>query len=164
MPTPDDFNEIEAMLGGLPVREPSQMLDARVASTLDKQTRSTLPWLATAAAVLIAASVTLVILFNPAPPAPDTDTPVADGSDTQPDDAPGNTPPILTVGNPTEALNLTWTRDIAEETRYTPTGEPYRAVVREAVHHRAWVDTKTGETSQIHVPHEELIVVKQSTF
>jgi hypothetical protein len=164
MPTPDDFNEIESMLADLPVREPSQMLDARVAATIDKKTRSTLPWLGIAAAVLIAGAVTLVILFSPAPPAPGANPPVADGSEALPNNAPGDAPPILTVSNPTEALNLTWTRDVAEETRYTPTGEPYRAVVREAVDHKAWIDTETGETGQLCVPREELIVVKQTTF
>ena len=164
MSTPDDFNEIESMLADLPVREPSQVLDVRVASALNKRTRPALPWLAVAAAALLVAGVTLAIVFNPTTPAPDSSPPVADGSEVQPDDSPGSTPPIRVVSNPTKALNLTWTRDVVEETRYTPTGEPYRAVVREAVDHKAWIDTETGETSQIRVPREELLVVKQTTF
>lgn len=165
MSTPDEFNEIESMLGGLPMREPSQVLDARVASTLNKQTQSALPRLAIAAAVLLIVAVTLAILFNPAPPSPDANPPVANDSSTQPIEPTADaTPPILMASNPAQALDLTWSRDVIEETRYTPAGVPYRAVVREAVDHKAWIDTETGEASQIRIPREELIVVKQTTF
>jgi len=160
MSRPDDFNEIENMLADLPTRKPSAMLDHRVDSTLRTSPRPVLPWLAIAAAVLIAGAVTLVIVFNPATPTPDTGPPVAHDPDTPPAD----TAPMLTVSNPTEALKLTWTRDVVEETRYTPAGEPYRAVVREAVDHRAWADHESGETGSLCVPREELIVVKQTTF
>lgn len=164
MSTHDNFNEIESMMATLPAREPSQVLDARIASTLDNQTRTTLPWLAIAAAVLIAGAVTLVILLNPSTLTPEAHPPVAFDRGTVPEDSAGNAPPTLTISNPTETLDLTWTRDIVEETRYTPAGEPYRAVVREAVDHKAWINTKTGETSQFRVPREELIIIKQTTF
>ena len=71
MSTPDDFNEIEEMLAELPVREPSEMLDHRVQATLQTQTRAAFPWLAIAAAILIAGAVTLSIVFNSVPPAAD---------------------------------------------------------------------------------------------
>lgn len=161
MSKPDDFDEIEALLAGLPMREPSQMLDARVASTLKESTRAKLPWLAIAAALLLTGAVTLAIVFTPVPTVP---PPIAGGPSSQPNDAPGSAPSILRVSSPTESLNMTWTRDVAEETRYTTTGQPYRAVVREAVDHKAWIDTETGETGQLRVPREELIVVKQTTF
>ena len=165
MSAPDEFNEIESMLGDLPVREPSQVLDARVASTLDKQTRSALPWLAIAAAVLLISALTLAILFNPAPPSPDANPPVAHDSTAPPvEPTPDTAPPILMASNPAQALDLTWSRDVVEETRYTPAGEPYRAVIREAVDHQAWTNPATGESGHLCLPREEIIVVKQSPF
>ena len=160
MPTPEDFNELDEMLANLPVREPSQMLDARVASTLQATPRSRLPWLAIAAAVLLVGAVTLAIVFNPATSTLDTNPPITALPPDQPDDGPA----ILPVSASAEPVNLVWTRDVAEEVRYTPTGKPYRAVIREAVDHQYWTDPDTGAVLQSYTPREELIVIKQMTF
>lgn len=184
MPTPERDHELEQLLAELPAREPSQMLDERIATTLyqDQSVPSVpgragptevrrparaawlMPMTAVAAAVVIFGLAVWALFLNPAPLRPETNPPVAHDSETLPDGPSSDAPAILIVSNPAEALDLTWTRDVVEETRYTPAGEPYRAVVREAVDHKAWIDTQSGETRQLRVPREELIVVKQMTF
>ncbi|MEO0474750.1 MAG: hypothetical protein AAF085_02095 [Planctomycetota bacterium] len=170
MSTHDDFNELEDMLADLPVREPSQMLDARVASTMNASaptpSTSRPPWLAIAAAVLLVASVTVLVstLLNPKSDI-DMGTGTRLGFDIPEHTNEADTAPTIQLAtNQPEAVNLTWSRDVVDETRYTPAGEPYRAVVREAVDHKAWTDHETGESGQLCVPREELIVVKQTTF
>lgn len=164
MSRPDDFNEIENMLADLPTREPSAMLDHRIDSTLRTSPRPVLPWLAIAAAVLIACGLTIAVVLGPGSSTPGTDPHIAHQPDGSPDALSNEGPTIHAVNAPVDTLNLLWTRDVAEETRYTPAGEPYRAVVREALDHRAWADPETGESGHLCVPREELIVVKQSTF
>ena len=160
MSTHDDFNELEEMLGELPLREPSQMLDVRVASTLKTTTRATLPWLAIAAAVLLVGGVTIAIVFSSASPSHNIDLPIT----ALPPDQPDNGPAIVSANALTEPVNLVWTRDVAEEVRYTPAGKPYRAVVRQSVDHRVWFDPETGVTKQITTPREELYIVEQPVY
>lgn len=172
MSKPDDFNELEQMLADLPMRQPSQMLDQRIAATLGdaveetsrghriRRYASVWSW---AAAVVIAASVVAVVLLllNQAP----SDTgPIAEGNseggfaltpDTTPETA--NQPTI-------QPINLVWSRDANEQLRYTPAGKPYRAVVRQTIDQRVWVDPDTGATMQTTTPREELYIVEQPVY
>ncbi|MEM6257331.1 MAG: hypothetical protein AAGI37_03335 [Planctomycetota bacterium] len=166
----DDFNELEGLLADLPVREPSQMLDTRVASTLDAATptpsRSKLPWLAIAAAVLLVGSVTLLVttLINPK-----SDIDLVTGTRLEfdvpePSDQANAGPTIQLATNQPETVNLTWSRDIAEEVRYTPSGRPYRAVVEQTFDHRIWIDPETGTTLQQTTPSETLYITEQPVY
>lgn len=177
MSKPDEFDELQSMLADLPTREPSPMLDARIASTLQLRTGSAEPRAnralvlrvaAIAALVLIAAAVTIALLL-PHPDGPEraADPDRADvealaerheAADTTP------TNPIVPAAYRPEPSHLTWTRDLAEQSRYTPSGQPYRAIIRDAVDQRTWYEPETGVTRQLSLPRQELIVVKQTTF
>ena len=168
---PPERDELEELLTGLPVREPSRMLDERVAASLTMRQR--VPWapLAVAAGLLIIGAVTLAVVFGPVAQEPGGSPAVAQEPAVKPDNTPDNTPddpsdgPTLQpVGNKPKTVNLVWKRDLSEEMRYTSTGQPYRAIVREAVDHKAWHDPETGVTRQLCIPREELIVVKQMVF
>lgn len=87
---------------------------------------------------------------TPTPPRPPQETLHAD----LPPDLPPAVDPAL----------VTWTRDLGEQLRYAPSGQPYRAVLREVVDRHTWVDPDTGATQEINIPREELILCKQSLF
>lgn len=170
MSTPDGFNDLEELLKGLPVREPSRMLDERVASALrvqsNKPKAAAYGW-AIAAAVLLVGGVVLTIVLGPGSTTPSDGIDLVTGTQLNfdpPDNPSSEGPAIVEASHPVDSVNLTWTRDVVEQTRYTPTGEPYRAIVREAVDHKAWSNPESGETGYLQVPREELIVVKQSIF
>ncbi|MEM9345548.1 MAG: hypothetical protein AAGB26_02910 [Planctomycetota bacterium] len=168
MSTPEGFNELENMLVDLPVREPSQILDARVASTLDaaKPPASRLPWLATAAAILLVGSVTVLL---------STLTSTEDGIDLgtgtrlefdvpEQSNQANDSPTIQLANNQPETVNLTWSRDVAEVVRYAPSGRPYRAVVEQTLDHRIWIDPETGTTLQQTTPSETLYIAEQPVY
>ncbi len=172
MSKPEDFNEIEQLLTNLPVREPSQMLDERVTATLrHEQSALAAPGLsqhsvwrltAIAAAVALAGGVALLLLLRDLPPAPDANSRLAQPP-TQPD-ADHSRAPVLASSHNTGPVHLVWSRDVAEQTRLTPSGRPYRAVVRHTIDQRVWIDPETGATVQTTTPREELYIVEQPVF
>ena len=172
---PSEYDELEQLIAGLPKRQPSQMLDNRIEATLREANHEATPqssqvlWLracAVAATVTIAGLIAWAVFFHTTPPSTETTSRLVekqrDPSTVTPSE--NGTPSILTTGNYTEPYDLTWSRDIGEQQRYTPSGKPYRAVVRETVQQRAWHNPETGETLQFNVPSRELVVIKQSTF
>ena len=170
MSTPDGFNDLEELLKGLPVREPSRMLDERVASALrvqsNKPKAAAYGW-AIAAAVLLVGGVVLTIVLGPGSTTPSDGIDLVTGTQLNfdpPDNPSSEGPAIVEASHPVDSVNLTWTRDIADDNRYTPEGEPYRAVVREVIDQRAWVNPETGEHGVLCLPHEEVVVIKQSPF
>ena len=175
----DDFNEIEQLLNDLPVREPSRMLDERIAATLGQEQSALATsrrchaakwrYAAAAAAVVIAGCVGTLLLVRGLPttqqasPELAQPTPPPDQTPAQPDEVP-QTPPVVVNANHDKPVHLVWTRDLGEQTRYTDTGRPYRAVVRQTIDQRVWVDPETGETVQITTPREELYIAKRPVY
>ncbi|MFN3167967.1 MAG: hypothetical protein ACE37H_12985 [Phycisphaeraceae bacterium] len=179
MSKPDERDDLQSMLADLPTREPSPMLDARIASTLEERTGSAGPranralvlrGAAIAALVVVAAAVAVSIALLP--PTPDGPERAADpdradlGALAERPEAADTTPadPIVATTDRPEPTHLTWTRDLGEQSRYTPSGQPYRAMIRDTVDQRTWYEPDTGVTRQLSLPTQELIVVKQTTF
>ena len=177
----DPHDEFEAMIGDLPMREPSRMLDERIAQTLHNEPAlaghaAPIRWRYVAALVSAAAGIALgaVLLIDAYThePLPDTTPRLVQedelpGETVDPDNPPSVAPTDQTPTDPAPAIepvHLTWTRDLAQQTRHTPSGRPYQAVVREVVDQRTWHDPETGQTLQVNTPRQEMIVVSQMTF
>lgn len=173
MSTPDDFNELEAMLGDLPMRQPSQMLDERVAATLSSSSangaghaqvtrRRALAW-ASAAAVILVAGVVAAVMLVLSHAHPDTGPIAEDNAEES-----MAMSPDVNQADPTmpaiQPVNLVWSRDASDQLRYTPSGKPYRAVVRELIDQRVWVDPDTGAAMQATTPRQALYIVEQPVY
>lgn len=63
-----------------------------------------------------------------------------------------------------EPVQLNWTRDLDAGTLTAENTQPVRAVRRQDVEQRVWVDPERGVTVQVTRPRERLMVVKQPTF
>lgn len=63
-----------------------------------------------------------------------------------------------------QPVELRWSRDLDQGLLTSATGQPVRAIRRQDVEQRVWVDTERGITVQITRPTERLVVVKQPTF
>lgn len=173
---PEQPDSLEAMLNNLPKREPSQMLDERVAATLKRTVdepqaipSARVRFLRSAVvAAMVLFTATLAVVFLPRLVG-QSGTEVAPG-DTGSNDHAARLPEhplgpsIAPVAYHPEPIELTWARDVSRQTRYTPTGRPYQALVRELVEQQTWYEPDTGKTMQISVPREELIVTRQMTF
>lgn len=131
-------------------------------------------WLSvlTAAAVLaLLAALGLSLYLNrgPAPTGPDlvdqrpgpADESVAAGD---PDTAP--TPAVTNAGYhfTEQPVQLHWSRDLDAGLLTAENAQPVRAIRRQDVEQRVWVDTERGVTVQYTRPRERLVVVKQPTF
>lgn len=173
MSRPDDFNELESLLRELPMRQPSQMLGQRVSVALSDAAeelaarpggirRHALIW-ASAAAMVIAASSVTVLMLSRSQPHPDTGPIAQDNRHEQmaltlgPNSASKNQPVI-------QPINLVWSRDTSDQLLYTPSGKPYRSVVRQTIDQRVWIDPDTGARMQVTKPREELYVVEQPVY
>ncbi len=167
MSEPDELADVEQLLADLPTREPSQLLDHRIATTLSARRRSLGPRLAVAAAVLITSGLGLAaVLKQP------TQQPDVDGTLTQDQGQADNPAMVESQAHQVEPgprfdiapVALTWSRDIVDQPRTAPNGRPYRAVVRESVDQRVWIDPETGATFEITTPRRALYVVEQPVY
>jgi len=77
-----------------------------------------------------------------------------------------NAPEVVRAGYnfQEEPVQLYWTRDLDAGTLTAENTQPVRAVRRQDVEQRVWVDPERGVTVQVTRPRERLMVVKQPTF
>lgn len=186
--TSSEQRELEAMLGGLEVREPSAGLDARVASVLAEPVEVEQPvgsaaapatpaplarlgpavGLALAAAVALAAG--LGIAFYPAGPDAPSNTATADipaatpdaGPTTGPTSGPAVTPVAYNFNNP--PVNLRWSRDYDRGTLTTDDGRRYRAYLRETIDQSTYIDPDTNASVQYTQPRQEWVIVPVAAY
>lgn len=63
-----------------------------------------------------------------------------------------------------QPVQLNWTRDLDAGTLTAADTQPVRAVRRQDVEQRVWVDPERGVTLQVTRPRERLVLVRQPTF
>ena len=133
--------------------------------------------LAAAAVVALLTAVGLTAYFQPGQTAPSPDGPgvvEVEPDPVIPQVGPGGTdaqdttqpPGIVRAGYnfQEEPVQLHWTRDLDAGTLTAADTQPVRAVRRQDVEQRVWVDAERGVTVQVTRPRERLMVVKQPTF
>lgn len=178
--SPTEQRELEAILGGLTLRDPSAELDVKIAETLsapaaavatiqDTAPLARIGWpkaVAIAAAIGVAAAVGIALL--PTGPNGPVTAPADRASLESPGDSPS--PATLTAVVPAayrfdpEPINLTWSRDLDRGTLKTESGKQYRTYLREAVDQRVYTDPVNQATMQVNTPRTEWIVEYQPTF
>ncbi len=127
-------------------------------------------WLTVAAVLALLAALGLSVLL-PRHTTPDGPSLVDQrpGPTETPDrlaDTPDAGPSVTHVGHrfTEQPVELRWSRDLDQGLLTSAEGQPVRAIRRQDVEQRVWVDTQRGITVQITRPTERLVVVKQPTF
>jgi hypothetical protein len=152
-------NDLEQLLRGLPRRQPSAQLDARILASVRggparvPVQRYRVWWMAVAASVAIMIGVEIVrersLQMKPQPQKSVVATTV--------------NAPTASFESPME-LETTVSRTIDDGIVDVEDGVPYRQIRRETVKDYWIVDPSTGAKARVRVPSEQVLVCREETF
>ncbi|MBL7140835.1 MAG: hypothetical protein ISS74_08005 [Planctomycetes bacterium] len=161
--------DIEILLGQMPLRRPPASLDARVLRRLERPRQVVIPW-AVAASAVAAAAVAILCAVLGGGDAPDAGAPAA------PPVAQADLlaePPAVPEAGPwadeAEAavvpvhIERQWTH-LAYEGVVSPEGEPMAKFRRQVVEQLEWVDPEDGAYMEMTVPREDVFLIKADVY
>lgn len=183
-PTPENFTPpdeeqsaaLEAELQTLSLRQPSDMLDARITASLSPATASLNPpvvaprhWhlaltVAAAVALLALAGVSYYIQSTGTSTPPIVDNPPRDNRVADPKNPQQPVVVQATHHFDPKPIYLHWSREMDAGTLESEDSGPAHAIRRQDVLHRVWVDAERGVMIQLIEPRERLMVSKQNVF
>lgn len=159
-PRPTD-EQMEAMLRGLPLRRPSEVLDHRVASVLCGRT---FPWRRLAAAACFGG---VCFIFGLAVGRQDvplpTQTPAAGGAVNPQPSAPV-TRSGTSLASGTTRIDAQWPVAQAELLYDIDTGPPLRATIQDSIEQTRWVDPENNRDIELTRPVREVSFTRDTPY